>query len=341
MLAAATLVGALVLAAPAGTVGPGQAAEVEPEPTPAPTWTRPSTGAASRSLAPSPRAVRAALAPPPSSLDEQARGLGLRPRGRGYVYSGGADERFDATVARDGTVTFDLDPSVQVTVDGLCATVLCTQTRGGKQIQHPSRTSGRASSIAANILREAALGVLTGTVTYGRSTSPPIPGTRQREQELPPPAPVASVQGRYGHLPAPVAAMGDFMDRTFDLRLRLARAAAIEDLEDANARLPSRLSKLWRDAERTPAQRRAAILEIWLELDGEPNVQTDAVLSQELAARDRARRDELLAQARRLVVDSVRTHAPKGSAAAFTEAELRAFAQREQPAKAFAPYADD
>lgn len=309
---------AFAIVAPTGPI-------VLPPPERAPT----KTVSSSKSV-PRPRVVppRSATKPPAPSMHGLAEGLGLEPRpDGGYDYTGRKNERFDAVIRRDGVVEFELDPSVDVKVDGICLVAICRQRKA--KVRREQRRKKAAVTVVA-LLAEAALGRFsTGAITYGQPTVGPVNWGFEM-----PPFNAAAVQGRYGHLPTPVASMEEFMDRTFELRVEMAMSAGLEDLEAAHKRLPSTLLQIWRDEKRTPAQRRAAILDLWTELD-RAGEHRDVVVGGDRRYEDR--RAASIAEARATILAFVRRHAPEGSPDAFTEAELEAVNGRPD-AVLFEPY---
>jgi hypothetical protein len=260
-----------------------------------------------------PRSVTKPAAPSQRGLAES---LGLEPRpDGGYDYTGKKSERFDATIRRDGVVEFELDPSVDLNVEGICVAAICS-VRKPKTRREQRRRKAAVAVVA--LLAEAAIGRFsTGTVNYGHPTAAPINWT---PFEMPP-FHLATVQGRYGHLPTPAASMQEFMDRTYELRVEMALTAGLDDLEAARKRLPSTLVQLWSDDTRSPAERRAAVLELWADLD-HAGVHADPVVAGDRRLEERRR--ESIAAARATIRSFVRRHAPEGSPQAFTAAELDA-----------------
>lgn len=286
---------------------------------PAPQRTSSEPAAKSKPV-PRPRVAppRSAIKPAAPSQRGLAESLGLQPRADGgYDYKGNKSERFDATIRRDGVVEFELDPSVALKVDGICAAAICRKRKPSKERRARRRKKAAVTVVA--LLAEAAMGRFsTGTINYGQPTAAPINWT---PFEMPA-FHVATVQGRYGHLPTPSASMQEFMDRTYELRVEMALDAGLDDLESARKRLPSTLLQLWRDDTRSPAERRAAILDLWAGLD-HMSAHADPVVAGDRRLEDH--RGESIAAARATILAFVRRHAPKGSAQAFTPTELEAF----------------
>jgi hypothetical protein len=272
---------------------------------------------------------RSRVKPPTVSQQGLAESLGLeaRPDG-GYTYTGEKQERFDAVIRRDGVVEFALDPTVTLKVEGICVAAICT-TRLSKKARRDEKRKKTGVKVAT-IIAEVATGRLSvGRNYYGQPVNaPPFWGWER------PPFSAGAIQGRYGHLPTPAAAMQEFMDRTYELRVEMALSAGLEDLEAARKRLPTTLLRVWRDETRTLAERRAAILEMWDDLD-RVGVHADPVVAGDTRLEDRRRTE--IAAARKTILAFVRRHAPAGSSEAFTQQELDAFNER-PGVVLFAPY---
>ncbi len=106
-----------------------------------------------------------------------------------------------------------------------------------------------------------------------------------------------------------------FAEATEDLRARLAEDARRERLAPALGRLRTKLWRLWAAPERSPAARRAALAELWLDCDQGASG----------------------AAARALIEDFVSTELPLGCPLAFTTEELAAISAR-SPRLPFPPY---
>ncbi|MEM9456850.1 MAG: hypothetical protein AAGF11_21915 [Myxococcota bacterium] len=294
------------------------------------------SGGRTRSLRPKLDDIKPPIDPVRASLDERARALELTPWGEGYLYRKREVERFDATILGDGTVVFEVDSSVDVVADGLCLIAICRPTKTLRR-QLRGRRTARAVTTVAAILAEAAAGRMTfGTVKhYGVPTAGPIEGSELTE---PPPYPVSRVLGRYGRLPAPVRAMNDFMERTFELRLAMAEHALRTQLEEASKQLSRTLALLGKRAKEAPAEYHAEIFALWVSLDAEPPRHADAVIDRSLDSDLDKTRRSAAAVGRRRILRSVRTHASVSSVSAFGEATLRAFNAREDVVVPFCPY---
>jgi hypothetical protein len=106
-----------------------------------------------------------------------------------------------------------------------------------------------------------------------------------------------------------------FLAATSEIRLRLAQAAQQRAASRSLETLPAHLAQIWRDARFSAVERRRLLHAVWR--DTEPTVQ-----GQRAAA---------------LVETFVRRHLPKGSAQAFTDAELASLPARDDGVR-FAPY---
>ncbi len=277
-----------------------------------------------------PRRWREPRAQRPQGLDERARALGLRPKGAGYVRVRNPDDRFDAFIRADGQVVFTLDRQVTMTVDGVCAFAICV---GGKKSETTRKKKGakRAALVATMLAESALLGVAPiGPWGYGTPRAGPLPGTLLQD---PPPYPGVTVVGRYGRLPAPLSEMSTFMDETFAIRTELAAAEAKRRIADASTNLGRRLDALW-TSEPTPAARRAAVLELWSELDADAPPR-DVPLA--VGAGVDALRASAAHRVRAQIVAAVREHLPASSPEAFSKAALEAF--NKTSGVPFCPYA--
>jgi hypothetical protein len=304
---------------------PAQAATESPAKPPAP-----------RSLRP--RLSRHPVAPSAALVEqrERARQLQLRSLGDGgYAYTGTPGEGFSATIRPDGTVRFVIGSRFQVKLDGVCLVAICLQTRAGKR--------ERAKRTASKVLWTAASWALTlaapesaapdGRV-YGQPAAGPIHGS---ELEGPLALTPVAVQGRYGFLPAPIAAMTGFMERTFELRIEMAVAATNKHLETQLRELPQTLADIWK-SERPAAQRRAEILALWSSLDAPLPGHPDHILLEHLGSEVDLRRRQAADQARGKVLAFVQQQVPSDSPQAFTTEELETFNARPDVAVPFRPY---
>jgi hypothetical protein len=106
-----------------------------------------------------------------------------------------------------------------------------------------------------------------------------------------------------------------FLAAAWERRLRMRARADQRHLAAALKELPQRLATIWRDSRRPPAERRRLLFLLWEECDP-------------ATAAGRA--------ARSVIEGFVRRELPRGSAAAFTDEELRRLARLTRPA--FDPY---
>ena len=116
-----------------------------------------------------------------------------------------------------------------------------------------------------------------------------------------------------------------FMDATREERAQIARRRQAVDLTDAVANLRGTLERIWRRGDLDAAARRRILFELWDE------------------CAERGTPDELAAAeaARQTIVGFIRRRLPRGSAGAYSEAELRALNARRESKRVFAPYAVD
>ena len=113
-----------------------------------------------------------------------------------------------------------------------------------------------------------------------------------------------------------------FLDQTRDARAVMRAQARSEDLRNAVAALPGLLDQVWRDPERTVAERRALLFRIWDECADTGD-------------------DELVnagRMARVTVLAFIRRRLPADSAGAFTAAELESLNAARKSTQPFAPY---
>jgi len=284
----------------------------------------------------SPSFVGSAAAAHPRS---QASGLGLTPRSDGgYDYRGTAGERFDATIRPDGVVVFDVDPRVQVRFDRACLVAICVN-RAGPSV--PTSTVGRAAlGVAAVALTEVIAGMASAAshnpVDELQESARRKEAMGTQPRQLSPN--FGSVSGSFGYLPEPRSAMGDFLERTFALRLEMARYVYFRRLAEQEARLPQRLLDAWTTPGRRLAQRKADLVEIWRELEQEPPPQRDTQLQASLRTDVDPARQRAAVRARATIDAFVQRHLPLGSEAAFTPEELEAIAMQQHSGPVFSPY---
>lgn len=138
-------------------------------------------------------------------------------------------------------------------------------------------------------------------------------------------------------------AKAELLKATFDLRLGMAVAFQKKQIDKRLARLDGDLTKIWTDERRDLAARKELIFQRWDECE-EPSDASESVTvdlpgfgevqdSELDQARDDAGRD-----ARERIEKFVRKQAPKGSAEAFTAAELADMNGRRVSKSKFEPY---
>jgi hypothetical protein len=126
---------------------------------------------------------------------------------------------------------------------------------------------------------------------------------------------------------------------TFEMRLGMAIDFQKRQLDKRLSRLDSELDDIWADQRRDLPARKELLFQRWDECDEPEVVEADlpgfgAVESSEL---DDARQDAA-ASARTRILKFIREHAPKGSAEAFTAAELADMNRRRASTQKFDPY---
>ena len=277
---------------------------------------------------------------------DEARRLMLKklPSGK-YLYVGTQDERFDAKVNPDGTVTFMVDPNFQVQLGGICLVAICVSRTPGRGPANPTKPT--AAQKVARTGKQIAAGLVAGAAgalakhyrgnDYGVQLPPNWMEDPNRYNN--PPAPVlGGIHGRYGYLPTPNAQMAAFLERTFAFRLQLAKEDRAKRLAKALKELPVRLLDTWSDRTMTVAERKAEILALWAELERPAGDVKDTPLAQ--AARDEVdvRRSEAAAEARKKITEFVNRHLPASSADAYTRSELDRFNAAQGPKAKFEPY---
>jgi len=278
----------------------------------------------------------------PTQQQAAALGLGLRLReGGGYDYRGMGGERFSAFIRPDGSVVFDIDPLIQVKGIGVCAVAVCVQSK--KPSLGVNAVIGGAL-VAASIAAAIVGGASDSDNQNQLNESPTVthPRTAPLSSTVPAfsPAAVVGVSGRYGYLPSPVAAMTGFLERTFEFRLQLAFEIYLERLDEQGRRLPGDLLSAWSNPEFPSEDRRASLLQIWDDVQAPPPEHPDGVLAAALQTDVEPHRQRAATEARQMILDFVRRHVRRGSAVAFTEAELREYNARPSTEVAFEPYRD-
>lgn len=127
------------------------------------------------------------------------------------------------------------------------------------------------------------------------------------------------------------------MERTFALRLSMARRWAKEQIQLQLDALKRQLLEVWMRRDEPATRRRATIFELWDECEetvAVPESEAEDALATELdTVRARAGR-----QARQTIVSFVRKRLPEGSAHAYSRRELDALNARRRSKQRFEPY---
>jgi hypothetical protein len=131
------------------------------------------------------------------------------------------------------------------------------------------------------------------------------------------------------------------LDATFDMRLGMAVAFQKKQIDKRLSRLGSELDKIWSDERRDLSARKELLFQRWDECDEPDEVASVAELpgfgSIDSSELDEARNDAAI-NARRLIEKFICEHAPKGSAEAFTAAEIAEMNRRRASKQKFSPY---
>jgi hypothetical protein len=132
-------------------------------------------------------------------------------------------------------------------------------------------------------------------------------------------------------------AKAEFMASTRELRTALAIAWHLDNLQRRLDQIGDDLERIWRDQDRSPAERRALLFQRWDECD-EPLAPTpDDLPEGALTILDEARLGA--AQRARLAIESfIRERLPPGHKDSYTRAELTALNARRVSRAPFAPY---
>lgn len=128
---------------------------------------------------------------------------------------------------------------------------------------------------------------------------------------------------------------------TFEMRLGMAVDFQKRQLDKRLSRLDSELDKIWADERRDLSARKELLFQRWDECDEPEDVSAGADLpgfgAVENSELDDARQSAA-ASARKQILKFIREHAPKGSAEAFTAAELADMNRRRASKQKFNPY---
>ncbi len=131
------------------------------------------------------------------------------------------------------------------------------------------------------------------------------------------------------------------LEATFEMRLGMAVSFQKQQIDKRLARLGGELDKIWADERRDLGARKELLFQRWDECDEPEDVAATAELpgfgAVENSELDDARHDAA-ASARKRILKFIREHAPKGSADAFTAAELADMNRRRASKQKFSPY---
>jgi hypothetical protein len=132
------------------------------------------------------------------------------------------------------------------------------------------------------------------------------------------------------------------LEATFEMRLGMAVAFQRKQIDKRLARLGGELDKIWADERRDLKSRKELLFQRWDECDepeavASPTSELPGFGVVESSELDEARQDAA-GSARRLIEKFIREHAPKGSAEAFTAAELSDMNGRRASEQKFSPY---
>lgn len=132
------------------------------------------------------------------------------------------------------------------------------------------------------------------------------------------------------------------LQATFELRLGMAVKFQKQQLDKRLARLGGELDKIWADQRRDLSARKELLFQRWDECDepedvASPIAELPGFGTVESSELDDARQDAA-SSARRMIEKFIREHAPKGSAEAFTTAEIADMNSRRASKQKFSPY---
>jgi hypothetical protein len=132
------------------------------------------------------------------------------------------------------------------------------------------------------------------------------------------------------------------LEATFEMRLGMAVKFQKGQIDKRLARLGGELDKIWADERRDLSTRKDLLFQRWDECD-EPEEASSGTAELpgfgpvENSELDDARQDAG-SSARRMIEKFIREHAPKGSAEAFTAAEIAEMNRRRESKQKFSPY---
>jgi hypothetical protein len=132
------------------------------------------------------------------------------------------------------------------------------------------------------------------------------------------------------------------LEATFEMRLGMAVTFQKQQIDKRLARLGGDLDKIWTDERRDLGSRKELLFQRWDECDesaevASPTADLPGFGEVESSELDEARQDAGT-NARRLIEKFIREHAPKGSAEAFTAAEIAEMNRRRASKQKFSPY---
>jgi hypothetical protein len=251
-------------------------------------------------------------APQVRPVDTLEGSYGLRKWGEGYLYQ---DQKFEARVAPDGTVSFK-DKHVNASMFTPFSWI--GKTRAQQRQQMPDRFERDPAAYRQ-------------TPWVAPLDSPSRSRTMPPEEVCPPgsscyalPAPMAfEVRGGFDLTDELMRALGKdpnaldkahFLSATFEFRMKLAIEQRKRQMKKALDDLPRYLDDLWADLRYSPRERRRILYELWYEMDRTPEG-------------DRAAK----------MIDAfIRRRLPCAGADGYTPGELDAF-RRSHPDRRFAP----
>lgn len=132
------------------------------------------------------------------------------------------------------------------------------------------------------------------------------------------------------------------LEATFEMRLGMAVTFQKQQINKRLSRLGGELDKIWADDRRDLGSRKELLFQRWDECDepeavASPTAELPGFGTVETSELDEARQDAA-GSARRLIETFIREHAPKGSAEAFTAAEIADMNRRRASKQKFSPY---
>ena len=132
------------------------------------------------------------------------------------------------------------------------------------------------------------------------------------------------------------------LQATFEMRLGMAVAFQKQQIDKRLTRLGGELDKIWADQRRDLSSRKELLFQRWDECDepeeiASPTSELPGFGPVESSDLDEARQDAA-GSARRMIEKFIRENAPKGSADAFTAAEIADMNKRRASKQKFSPY---